>query len=208
MLKKIIKCSTLSIALAGSHAGAASISYYLDQSNELPEGINYAQVTISDGLSGDIDFSVEVLSSAFDVSADANFGLQAFAFNYDNALTVDAANIVNLDPSSWTISQDANAGGGFGKFDFQVSGTGNARTELLGFSVSGVAGDTVNSYALGSTLNPASGEFFAAHIAGFDLTNGVTSAQFAGSTPVPVPAALWLFGSGLVGLAGLARRRK
>jgi len=205
MLKNIIKYSIISAALAGTQAGAASISYFLDQSNDLPKDINYAQVTVSDGLSGDIDFSVQVLSSAFDVSPGANFGLQAFAFNYDNLLTVDAANITNLDPSSWVISQDANAGGGFGKFDFQTSGTGNARTELLSFSISGVTGDTINSYAMGSS--PTS-EFFAAHIAGFDLTNGVTSAQFAGSTPVPVPAALWLFGSGLLGLAGFARRRK
>lgn len=36
--------------------------------------------------------------------------------------------------------------------------------------------------------------------------NGVVSA--ADTSPVPVPAAVWLFGSGLVGLAGIARRRK
>ena len=66
-----------------------------------------------------------------------------------------------------------------------------------------------NSYSIGSTLNPSSGEFFAAHIAGFDeTTNGVTSAQFAGSTSVvPVPAALWLFGSGLLGLVAVSRRK-
>lgn len=36
--------------------------------------------------------------------------------------------------------------------------------------------------------------------------NGVVSA--ADTSVVPVPAAVWLFGSGLVGLAGIARRRK
>jgi PEP-CTERM motif len=27
-------------------------------------------------------------------------------------------------------------------------------------------------------------------------------------TPVPVPAAVWLFGSGLLGLIGIARKKK
>jgi hypothetical protein len=208
VLKALSAAAILAVATA-SPVQAASVSYYLDQSNDLPDGINYAQVTISDGAGGDIDFSVEVLTSAFSVTDPVaqNFGMQNFSFNYDLALSVGIGNIVNIDPSSWGITQDQNAGGGFGKFEFQLSGTGNSRTELLSFSITGVAGDTVNSYAIGSTLNPSAVEYFAAHIAGFDTTNGVTSAQFAGSTPVPLPAAVWLFGAGLLGLAGVARRR-
>lgn len=206
--KKIIKASALPLALIATQANAATISYYLDKSNALADGINYAQVTISDGMAGNIDFSVEVLTSAFSVSPGSNFGMQAFSFNYDNALTVSSSNIVSIDPTSWTISQNSNAGGGFGKSDFALSGTGSSRTELLSFSISGVTGDTVYDYAIGSTLNPSSGEFFAAHIAGFDLTDGVTGAKFAGSTPaVPVPAAIWLFGSGLLGLVAVSRRK-
>ena len=42
------------------------------------------------------------------------------------------------------------------------------------------------------------------------LFNGedFTIAQFIYLTPVPVPAAAWLFGSGLLGLIGIARRKK
>lgn len=32
--------------------------------------------------------------------------------------------------------------------------------------------------------------------------------QVSGVTPVPIPAAVWFFGSGLIGLAGIARRKK
>jgi hypothetical protein len=158
---------------------------------------------------GDIDFTVEVVSSAFSVSGD-NFGMQSFAFNYDINLSDDptTSNIIDIDPATWSITQDANAGGGFGKFEFEFMGTGSDRTEIFTFSVTGIDDDTVYSYAIGSTLNPSSGEFFSARIAGFDMTNGVESAVFAGSTPVPVPAAVWLFGSGLLGLVGIARRRR
>jgi len=58
-------------------------------------------------------------------------------------------------------------------------------------------------------LKPAAVEYFAAHITGFDTTDRVTSAQFAGSMfVIPAPAALWLFGSGLIGFIGVARRKK
>jgi len=208
-IKKIIKLSVLPLLLTATQANTATISYYLDQSNDLFDGINYAQVTISDSTTtiGDIDFSIELLDSAFTVSG-YNFGIQNFSFNYDPSLAIDASNL-DLTPLVWSVSEGKNAGGSFGKFGFQLSGKGNSRTELLNFSITGVADDTVNSYAMGSTLNPAADEFFAAHIAGFDETDGVTSAKFAGSALViPVPAALWLFGSGLAGLIMVARKKK
>ena len=201
--------SILPLVFAGTQASAATVSYYLNQSNDLLDGVNYAQVTISDSATtiGDIDFSIEVLASAFAISG-SNFGMQSFSFNYAPSLSVEASNIIDIAPFKWSVSEAANAGGGFGKFGFELSGKGSTRTELLNFSITGVADDSILSYAVGSTLKPASGEFFAAHIAGFDITSGVTSAQFAGSaSAVPAPASVWLFGSGLIGLAGLARRK-
>jgi hypothetical protein len=82
------------------------------------------------------------------------------------------------------------------------------------FSMDAVAVDFQNNTFL---LLSGSGTVSAA---GFDDTAGtwVFSAQSADqttfswssstSTVVPVPAAVWLFGSGLIGLVGLARRKK
>lgn len=42
-----------------------------------------------------------------------------------------------------------------------------------------------------------------------DLSHGLSHANLYGRvSEVPVPAAAWLFGSGLIGLAGIARKRK
>jgi len=63
--------------------------------------------------------------------------------------------------------------------------------ELHGFSRNG--GNTFETYASLPENQQTTAEIYAT------VTN---------LTPVPVPAALWLFGSGLIGLAGLAARRK
>ena len=44
------------------------------------------------------------------------------------------------------------------------------------------------------------------HITGRGVINGETHAFLA--SPVPLPPAVWLFGSGLLGLVGIARRKK
>mgnify|MGYP001819562909 CR=1 FL=1 len=209
LFKPVFQLSGLLLLLTVTQVKAATISYLLEQSNDLLDGISYAQVTISDSttIAGDIDFSVKVLSSAFTVSG-SNFGMQSFSFNYDPVLSVDASNITDIGPFAWTVSDGTNAGGGFGKFGFQLSGNGSTRTELLNFSITGIDDDSIYSYAMGSAYKPAATEFFAAHIAGFDEINGVTSAKFAGSIPgIPVPAAIYLFASGLLALVVAARRR-
>ncbi len=216
--KDLIITGTLLMGLAAGSAQAASISYNLNQSNAMPDGVDYLTVTISDSTTtiGDIDFEVVVNTANFPgvPVTDGNFGMDNFYFNYDNSLAVTSANIIDMDPTSWSIATDKNAGGGFGFFEFDLKGTGASRTETLSFTISGVDSDSIYSYAVdyeGKKGTPNA--LFAAHVGGYDTgtggvygEDGVESAKFA--TVVPVPAAVWLFGSGLIGLAGIARRRR
>ena len=45
-------------------------------------------------------------------------------------------------------------------------------------------------------------------LATFTLPTDQSTIPWAQFTAVPVPAAVWLFGSGLIGLVGIARRKK
>ncbi|MEZ5562076.1 MAG: VPLPA-CTERM sorting domain-containing protein [Gammaproteobacteria bacterium] len=194
------------LLLAAGSANAASASWYLDQSNTegtWADGVNYLLVTISDSLSnpGDIEFLVTPLATLTS-SAGSNFGIQRFGFNTTgagNALT--AANII--DPAGWSTSS-GNLDG-FGSFEVSEDGNGNNRQNPLFFRITGIAGDTIYDYAVNGPGGAQGTYFFAAHVAG--MTVGPGSAYFGGSTVVPVPAAVWLFGSAL-GLMGFARRQR
>lgn len=221
MMKTINKAGLslgILLGLMNTTASAASASYYLDRNNEGLASANYLQVTISDSTSvfGDIDFSIQTLSAFNAMTPFSNFGMQSFHFNFDTtALSINASNIININPEAWNVALSNTNVSQFGRFDISATGSGSTRTSLLSFTISGVAGDTINSYA--SILSDVNGNnmpaLFAAHVAGFDSngtsTGGITSAYFAGSSlVVPVPAAAWLFGSGLLALAGLINRKK
>ena len=103
----------------------------------------------------------------------------------------------------WRISQQLSAG------------------QTLQYSISGIPGLTANSFAANSATN-----CWWDHCTGLSAYRavGVVTHESGGPwsprsrtwiaaldetspTAVPVPGAVWLFGSGLVGLAGIARRR-
>jgi len=182
-------------------ANAASLQVFLDQSNEssvFTSGTNYLTVTISDRADGAIDFRVQT-NDALSSIADSNYGIQAFSFNFGDS----GASVENLVlPSDWKVSNGVGSHSVFGEFDVTLKGTGSIRQEPLSFAIVGVTGDSPADYikALSS-----GGALFAAHVAGFEITStgrgprskNLTSAQFGGSSVVPIPAAVWLLFSAL-----------
>jgi hypothetical protein len=234
-----MKLSKLALALGLMGLGtanAASMSYFLDQSNALPDGTHYLQVTLSEIENG-VDFWVETLTP-LDKLGDGHFGIQQFGFSFTSNTEYEIEGL----PRGWR-DQSNKQMSEFGRYDIRLKGTGSTRTDDLHFSVLGVGLSDFDDY-------------FAAHVAGFewcfedgkpdakplsksskkgkydwdegdswsdrnkswrygksnwncDYGDCITSAYFGGGTPsaVPVPAAAWLFGSGLFGLVGFARRK-
>ena len=198
-------------------SAANAVVYHLTESNswDTDGSVVYATVTIVEE-GEDIRFTVDPQQGAFE-STLTNFGLQAFSFDYDLTVlgtdpveTLDGTNIgiADITPSGWTVTSNSGGRGGFGKFDFDLTGTGQTRADPLTFLITGVENDVVDNYSI----------YFAGHIADFTSTEwdcvegDCTSAWFAGAGDsnrniVPIPAAAWLFGSGLIGLVGVARRK-
>jgi hypothetical protein len=257
---------SLLLAALSCSVHAATVSFALDQSNALPDGVDYLVVTISDDVEGQLDFWVDAQSPLTDIAGE-NFGIQKFTFSIagdmqsewrhgpghpgdeppglavaaehraygeselhrpeighersgerhrgegqfcrlDSMLTADAF----ILPEGWEVQlgkggRDHEADG----FSIRLLGTGSSRQDPLHFTVLGL---TLEDVLAG----------FSAHVAGFEYITGecgegehagehgcgITSAWFYGERPVvvPVPAAAWLFGSGLLGMAGVARRRR
>ena len=109
-----------------------------------------------------------------------------------NILTDDGAGSVTLDFSGWYVTWNG--------IPVINMGSGGSATVACGVDCS--LGDT---FALDYTAVVPAGDPSGFGGVPYQLHMEGTVGQ---QTVVPVPAAVWLFGSGLLGLAGVARRRK
>lgn len=199
---------------------AAMVSYMLNQTNANPtlaDGVNYAQVTIDDNTLNTLRFTI-TLTSPLTSIAGSNFGIQEFGFNVAGSPSIPLVDASSSNaqwtlPSSWEvrIAPPPNQLDGFGRFEVSVATTGQGRLGTLMFDLVG-SGLSLSDFAELSSGNAGQGNhFFGAHITGFQAGDGVTSAYFAGSSPVPtavpLPTSLPLLFAGM-GLMGWFSRRQ
>ena len=104
-------------------------------------------------------------------------------------------------------------------FDYEITATANATGDdalaatsvaLFGSGVNILAEANANSISGPSYDDQStSGSFtFELTSGGFAQMNSTINSNGSATSVVPVPAAVWLFGSGLIGLVGVARRKR
>lgn len=192
--------SAFSSLFAGQQAHAAT--FFLNQSNELADNVNYAQIDVTENA-GNLDFLVTAL-------APTNWKFSNFYFNLGDTLgTVSLTG----KPSGWNQDNSKNVSQ-FGVFSNGLKGTGNGLKSTFSFT----ANSTVD-LSLANLIANAEGWIFAAHVQCSDRggrvcnsVGGDLSHHIAGPggdiSNVPVPAAVWLFGSAMAGLGTLTRRKQ
>ena len=168
-----------------------------------PTGNYFAMDTSSDGVLGTDErteivagavgggLTLDAVQAAGDIDATWFFFGPSGNHTADTAITVtsdDGAGNVTLDMSGWRVFWN-NTNINMGTGADAVVTCGNTCED----------GDTYtldyNAYVPDDGATNFGNVFYGVHLSGT-------------ISSVPVPAAVWLFGSGLVGLAGVARRRK
>lgn len=205
----VLSVMAICVSAYASAAGAAPIS----TGDMDTERSNLAvDITESMETEGALDFNVS-LKEAF--SFGGAFGMQAFAFNVDPVMDMEtmadgsggSSVVLNSSPleisslpEGWSVKTDQHMAG-YGEFDIQLSMTGDNLADELAFTLAGAGQGQI-------------GNEFAAKVAGY-LGQGMAEDAPAGNgdgngveppQAVPLPAAAWLFMSGVAGMFGVARR--
>ena len=197
----------------------------------------YGSGIINDGVMGIIDFTISggIISNITSYSQDSYLNTAGGTFylraadmttmggtidQTTGAMTFDptgraglaAGYLTTLGEQEWNRDNTSN-GLGTGLFDQWTTGTSSNRAQGFtgGFTVTGSdfvdagTGTWTGTLVSAGNIGQAWGGFDNQQYS--EVFNTTLTLNTPAST-VPVPAAVWLFGSGLLGLVGVARRRK
>lgn len=180
---------------------AAYVQYVLEQTNPHRDNTTSLLVTVTDLQTGLLEFLVETQSAQLMSLQDAqpaprgfsgkNTGIFSFGLQLEPGVMLTEENF--LLPENWKV-QFNKVMGQAGLFDVRLLGTGNNRQDPLEFSIVGLKfEDIIPGFASLLKADGGSGGFFS----GDELV-----------AAIPIPAAIWLFGSGMLLLGGAATRRR
>jgi hypothetical protein len=204
-ISRLVTTAVLAVGLMVSGFSASAALIYMSPSSQL--------------VANNASFSVDILAEGLPEGTSGG----ALDLSWSAAaMTLDSVFLATTDPAD-------NGGGLFpGPWDPEssfFSGPGTigigSLTSLFVGSFTGVAGDQPIArlnFTLGAGVTNATINVAAAAIGGtwsawdgindpYDFTNDYEGAVVNPVSAIPVPAAIWLFGSGVVGLVGVARRR-
>jgi hypothetical protein len=216
----------LAAALAGvlaiqiapdAQASTVTFNYTAIISGDTPAGTSpWVQATFDDGGSSG---TVTLTMTTSGLTGSEN--VSGMYFNLDptlnpTSLSFSFSSLGSSGPAATSVqhaSTDTYKADGDGKYDilFNFStGSGFNPNETVKYSITGIQSLTAQSFnflsACGNPSCSGPGNFYAA--AHVQNTPGTGSSWIASNVGVvPLPPAVWLFGSGLLGLMGMARRK-
>ena len=213
-LTGLLCTSALVFAVMPVHAATVTfnLSTVFSDGAVAPDGpAPYGTVTLDDGdTAGSVQMTVDVSGSVgladmteLYLNFDPSFDVSNLLFDYYLGST---------GPQALNVSTglDAYKADGDGFYDIwfnfpTADGSTFSGGQTVVYDITSTALITASSFNFLSAPAGGSGPFLAASKWQSTGPDGLDSAWVAA---VPVPAAVWLFGSGLLGLVGVARRKK
>lgn len=204
----------LGIVFGQAQASTISFGYNLEFSGgQAPAGSGpWMTATFDDHNNTAVPLTLTMASSGMSGSEK----ISDVYFNLNPLLTPGSlvlSHVSGATATGITLGVDCCKADGDGLYDIKLSfSTSNNNLFQSGqtvvYNITGISGLTASSFNFFSTPAGGHGPFLAAAHVLNTTGAGSGGSGWIAPTPVPLPAAAWLFGSGLLGLAGIVRKRK